>query len=63
MMMPSRMIAASAKYEPVPNGAKLTLTPKDPAKLEAFRKQVREHAERMPKRHLFHDASDDGWHA
>ena len=43
------MIAFSAKYEEVPNGARLTLTPKDPAKLEPFRATVRRHAEAMKK--------------
>jgi hypothetical protein len=49
MMRPTSMIAGTVTYEPVPNGAKLTLIPKDPGQLEAFRKQVREHAERMKK--------------
>jgi hypothetical protein len=48
-MMRNRMIAGSVKFEEVENGARLTLTPKDPAQLEAFRKQVREHAKRMEK--------------
>jgi hypothetical protein len=48
-MMRNRMIAGAAKFEEVENGARLTLTPKDPAQLEAFRKQVREHAQRMEK--------------
>jgi hypothetical protein len=45
-MMRNRVVG-TAKYEPVPNGAKLTLTPRDPAQLESFRKRVRAHAECM----------------
>jgi hypothetical protein len=45
-MMPNR-IPATVKYEEVPNGARLTLTPKDPAQLEALRKQVHKRAERL----------------
>jgi hypothetical protein len=53
-MMPNWMwISAAVKYERVPRGARLTLTPKDPDQLcirvEAFRKQVRDYAERMQK--------------
>jgi hypothetical protein len=53
-MMPNWMwISAAVKYEQVPKGARLTLTPNDPTQLcirvEAFRKQVREYAERMQK--------------
>jgi hypothetical protein len=53
-MMPNWMwISAAVKYEQVPKGARLTLTPKDPTQLcirvEAFRKQVREYAELMQK--------------
>ena len=43
------MMAFSVKYEEVPNGARLTLTPKDPAQLEEFRANVRQHAEQMKK--------------
>ena len=39
------MMAFSIKYEEVPNGARLTLTPKDLAQLE----EVRQHAEQMLK--------------
>ena len=47
MMMPDRMmpemIPGTVKYEAIENGARLTLTPKDPAKLAEF--QLRsEHA-------------------
>jgi hypothetical protein len=43
------MMALSIKYEEVPNGARLTLTPKDLAHLEEFRVKVRQHAEHMLK--------------
>jgi hypothetical protein len=48
-MMQGQMIPGSVKYEPIEKGARLTLTPKDPAKLAEFRKQVRAHAEHMQK--------------
>jgi hypothetical protein len=48
-MMQGQMMAGAVKYEPIENGAKLTLTPKDPAKLAEFRKQVRAHVEQMQK--------------
>jgi hypothetical protein len=48
-MMRHRMIAGSIQFEEVEGGAKLTLTPVDPSQLDAFRKQVREHVERMQK--------------
>ena len=48
-MMQGQMLAGTVKYEPVENGARLTLTPKDPSKLAEFRKQVRAHVERMQK--------------
>jgi hypothetical protein len=48
-MMQGQMMPGTVKYEPIENGAKLTLTPKDPAKLAEFRKQVRAHVERMQK--------------
>jgi len=47
--MPGKMMPGLAKYEAIPNGARLTLTPKDPAQLTEFRKQVRAHVERMTK--------------
>jgi len=37
------------KYEEIDYGARLTLTPKDPAQLDAFRTTVRQHAEQMKK--------------
>ena len=43
------MMAFSIKYEEVPNGARLTLTPKDLAQLEEFRAKVRQHAAQMLK--------------
>ena len=48
-MMQGRMMPATVKYESMDNGARLTLTPKDPAKLAEFRTMVRTHAERMKK--------------
>jgi len=42
-------IPFSVKYEEVSSGARLTLTPQDPAKLDEFRVTVREHAEQMKK--------------
>jgi hypothetical protein len=47
--MHGRMIAFSVTYEEVPNGARLTLTPKDPAQLQELRATVRAHAEQMKK--------------
>jgi hypothetical protein len=47
--MQGRMIAGDVKYEALPNGARLTLTPKDPAKLVDFRAQVRARVEQMKK--------------
>ena len=45
--MHGNMMAFSIKYEEVPNGARLTLTPKGPAQLEELRNKVRQHAEQM----------------
>ena len=47
--MHGRMMAFSIRYEEVPNGARLTLAPKDLAQLEEFRAKVRQHAEQMLK--------------
>ena len=49
--MPGKMhaIPGVAKYEPIPNGGRLVLTPKDPTRLDEFRKQVRAHTEYMKK--------------
>jgi hypothetical protein len=47
--MHTNMMPFSVKYEEVLNGARLTLTPKDPAQLDAFRTKVRQHAEQMKK--------------
>ena len=49
MPMMSGMISASAKYEEVPDGARLTLIPKKAAELQQLRAQVRDHAEQMNK--------------
>ena len=46
-MMMQQMIAFTAKYEAIENGSRLTLTPKDPAKLSEFRSEVRAHVDRM----------------
>ena len=48
-MMQGQLMAGTVKYEPIEKGAKLTLTPKDPAMLAEFRKQVRTHVEQMKK--------------
>ena len=48
-MMQGQMMPGTVKYEPIEKGAKLTLTPRDPAKLAEFRKQVRAHVEQMQK--------------
>ena len=45
----ARMHADAAKYEAIENGARLTLTPKDPARLAQFQDRVRAHVERMKK--------------
>lgn len=46
-MMKEHMIPFAAKYEDVAGGARVTLTPNDPSRLEEFRTKVREHAQRM----------------
>ena len=51
--MHGNMMAFSAIYEAIPNGARLTLVPKDPQKLPEFRNIVRQHAEQMKN----HDCS------
>ncbi len=48
-MKQGQMMPGSVKYEAIENGARLTLTPKDPAKIDEFRKQVRAHVEKMQK--------------
>jgi len=48
-MMQGQMMPGTVKYEAVENGARLTLTPRDPAKLAEFRTQVRAHVEKMQK--------------
>jgi len=49
MMMQGMMMPATVKYESIDKGARLVLTPKDPAKLTEFRKQIRTHVEQMQK--------------
>src|SRR5262249_1697744 len=46
-LMQGRTMPGSVKYEAIEAGARLTLTPKDPANLDEFRAQVRAHVERM----------------
>jgi hypothetical protein len=48
-MKQGQMMPGTIKYEEIENGARLTLTPREPAKLDEFRKQVRAHVERMQK--------------
>jgi hypothetical protein len=48
-MMAGKMIPFTLKYEETSDGARLTLTPKDPAQLPELRTQVRAHAEQMQK--------------
>ena len=45
--MHGEMMAFEVKYEEISDGARLTLTPKDAAKLEEFRSKVRQHVEQM----------------
>jgi hypothetical protein len=47
--MHGNMMPFSITYEEVASGARLTLTPKNPAELDAFRATVRRHAEQMKK--------------
>jgi hypothetical protein len=48
-MMHQGAIPFTAKYEEIPNGARLTLTPAKAEQLSEFRAQVRKHAEQMQK--------------
>jgi hypothetical protein len=48
-MMREGIPAGSVKYEDIPNGGQLTLTPKDESQLEAFRKQIRDRALQLEK--------------
>ena len=48
-MAQSHMTPFTSKFEETSNGARLTLTPKDPAQLQNFRKQVAVHVEHMKK--------------
>jgi len=43
------MTPFTSKFEETTNGARLTLTPKDPAQLQNFRKQVGVHVDHMKK--------------
>jgi hypothetical protein len=47
--MHGQMMSFSVKYEEVPNGARLVLTPKDLTQLEEFRTKVGQHVEQMKK--------------
>ena len=51
--MHGNMMPFTVAYEEVPNGARLTLVPKDLQKLQEFRNIVRQHAEQMKN----HDCS------
>jgi hypothetical protein len=46
-MMAGLIIPGDVEYELAPDGARLTLIPKDPNQVNAFRSQVREHVENM----------------
>ena len=48
-MMHQGVIPFTAKYEEIPNGARLTLTANKAEQLNEFRAQVRKHAEQMKK--------------
>ena len=48
-MMGKQMVPARASVEDVPGGARLVLTPVDPAQLAALREQMRSHAAMMGK--------------
>jgi hypothetical protein len=48
-MMQRTVISGTVNYEPIENGARLTLTPTDPAKLSQFRTQVKAHIESAKK--------------
>jgi hypothetical protein len=45
--MHGNMMPFTVKYEDIPNGSRLTLTPKDLTQLVAFRAEVRAHAQQM----------------
>ena len=49
MGMHKGMTPFTVQYEDVTNGVRVTLTPKDPAQLEAFRAEVRQHVEHIQK--------------
>jgi hypothetical protein len=46
-MMAGLILPGDVEYESAPDGARLTLTPKDPNRVNAFRAQVREYVEHM----------------
>ena len=48
-MLNDHKVAAAVTYEPIENGARLTVIPNDPAKLIELRRQVRAHVEQMKK--------------
>jgi hypothetical protein len=48
-MMRSEMLPGTVTYEPIENGARLTLVPKEPERLAEFRNQVRAHVDQMKK--------------
>jgi hypothetical protein len=48
-MMQGYRMPATVKYEAIENGARLTLTPRDPAKLPEFRARVQARVEEMKK--------------
>jgi hypothetical protein len=45
--MHAPMMSFSVKYEEVPDGARVILTPNDPTQLQEFRAKVRQHVEQM----------------
>lgn len=45
--MKAMMVPSNARAEDVEGGARIVLTPKDPAELQTLRDHVRGHAERM----------------
>jgi hypothetical protein len=47
--MHGQMMPFDVKYEEIADGARLSLTPRDAARLEEFRTKVRQHVEQMKK--------------
>jgi hypothetical protein len=62
--MHGNMIEFSIQSEEVPNGTRVVLTPKDPAKLEELRNLVRQHVEQMKKHEclMMQGMTDHGAH-